>query len=171
MDEWLASEETGEAFSLCVCCRFPLVEIDEPWLVNKEFVGEECVMEYAICQPCRERVMEPMDEASKQAVRTFLEAQIDWEARVKEFMLDADATGRFHHCVSCCAPRSGLIGYGISALFDSGGSLVEGALPLMMCGPCVGKMTAALTPQGRMIWGRFLEKYLDGPATGTGGLL
>jgi hypothetical protein len=45
MNDWLASEETGEAFSHCLCCKFPLVEIDEPWLVIKEFVAEECVME------------------------------------------------------------------------------------------------------------------------------
>ncbi len=71
MDEWLGSEETGEAFSHCLCCKLPLVEIAEPWRVNKEFARGECVLEYAICQPCRDFVTDQLSEESKEAVRGF----------------------------------------------------------------------------------------------------
>ena len=64
LDEWLGSEESGGAFTHCLCCKVPLVEIDAPWLVNKEFVRGECVLEYAICQPCRDRVTEELAEDS-----------------------------------------------------------------------------------------------------------
>ncbi len=171
MNDWLGSDETGEAFSHCISCKFPLVEIDEPWLVNKEFMADECVMEYAICQPCRERIMNPMSESSKQAVRNFLEEAIDWEARVKEFMLAHDATSRFDQCIACRESRTRLINYGISALFDSGGILVEGALPLMMCQCCVDKITATLSPESRAIWQRFLASHFDSPSSGFGGVL
>ena len=54
LSPWLLSDETGEPFRHCVHCRMPLDEIDAPWLVNKEYRHGECVLEYAICQPCRE---------------------------------------------------------------------------------------------------------------------
>jgi hypothetical protein len=122
----------------------------------------------AICQPCREQVMEQMSEGSKQAVRKFLEEAIDWEARVKEFMLAHDATERFQHCVACRNPRHEMAAYGISALYDSGGILVEGALPLLMCKPCVEKITATLSPESRAIWQRFLSTHFDSPPPGLG---
>ncbi len=87
MDEWLASVETGEAFSHCIRCELPLLEIDVPWLVNKEMVRGECVLEYAICLPCRDWVTAQLSEKSKEFVRELLERAIDWEARMNESML------------------------------------------------------------------------------------
>ncbi|RYD32600.1 MAG: hypothetical protein EOP85_21580, partial [Verrucomicrobiaceae bacterium] len=116
MDEWLASDETGEAFTHCVCCRMPLLEIAAAWLVNKEIVRGECVLEYAICQPCRDEVTDKLSEESKESVREFLEQEIDWEARMKEFMLAHDLTDRFDACVACQTPREDLNGFGLSAL-------------------------------------------------------
>lgn len=168
MDEWLGSEETGEAFSHCLCCKLPLVEIAEPWLVNKEFLRGECVMEYAICQPCRDRVTEQLSEESKEAVRGFLEKEIDWEARMREFMLAPEPTQRFDACIACHAPREGMEGYGISALFDSGGSLVTGPLPLLICQPCIGRMTADLSEASREVWRRFLAENFAGPPRDSG---
>ena len=110
MNEWLGSEETGEPFSHCLCCKLPLVEIAEPWLVNKEFARGECVLEYAICQPCRDRVTEELSEESKAAVRGFLEREIDWDARMREFMLSHDSTERFGACIACRKPREDLAG-------------------------------------------------------------
>jgi hypothetical protein len=168
MDEWLGSEETGEAFSHCLCCKLPLVEIAELWLVNKEFRRGECVMEYAICQPCRDRVTDELSEDSKEAVRGFLEKEIDWEARMREFMLAHEPAVRFDACIACCAPRDGLEGFGISVLFDSGGSLVVGPLPLLICQPCVGRMTASLSEASREVWRRFLAENFAGPPMDTG---
>lgn len=168
MDQWLASEETGVAFSHCLCCRFPLVEIAEPWLVNKEFRRGECVMEYAICQPCRDHVTEQLSEESKEAVRGFLEREIDWESRMQEFMLSHVLTDRLEACVACGARRDELDGYGISALFDSGGLLVTGPLPLLICQPCIGRMTASLSEESRDVWRKFLADHFAGPPRDSG---
>jgi hypothetical protein len=168
MDEWLGSEETGEAFSHCLCCKLPLVEIDSPWLVNKEFHGGECVMEYAICQVCRDRVTAELSEESKEAVRGFLEKEIDWEARMREFMPAHQVEERFEACIACRSPRAGLAGFGISALFDSDGSLVVGPLPLLICQPCVGRMTASLSEASREVWRKFLAGNFAGPPRDSG---
>ncbi len=168
MDEWLASEETGEAFSHCIGCKLPLVEIDAPWLVNKEIVKGECVLEYAVCQPCRDRVTAQLSEDSKAAVRDFLGREIDWDERVREFMLARQLEDRFDACIACRTPRQQLGGFGISALFDSGGSLVTGPLPLLICLPCVGKMTASLSLESRAVWKDFLARNFAGPPSDSG---
>src|SRR5688572_13796429 len=147
IDEWLESEESGRPFTHCLCCKLPLLEIAEPWLVNKEIVRGECVLEYAICQPCRDGVTEQLSEESKAAVRDFLEQGIDWEEQMKEFMLSHDPRERFDACIACRAPREELEGYAISALFDAGGALATGPLPLLICKPCVGRMTVNLSDQ------------------------
>ena len=168
MNEWLGSEETGEAFSHCLRCKLPLVEIAQPWLVNKEFRRGECMMEYAICQPCRDLVTDQLSEESKEAVRRFLEKEIDWEARMRKFMLAREPAVRFDACVACCAPRDVLEGFGVSALFDSGGSLVVGPLPLLICQPCVGRMTADLSEESREVWRSFLAENFAGPPGDSG---
>ncbi len=168
MNEWLNSEETDEPFTHCLCCRVPLLETDAPWLVNKEIIHDECVLEYAICQPCRDQVTDQLSEESKKSVRKFLETEIDWEERIQEFMLVADATERFCKCIVCATPRAELTGFGISALFDSDGSLVTGPLPLLICTACIAKMTANLSEDSREVWRRFLAENFVGPPSDSG---
>lgn len=168
MDEWLASCETGVAFTHCICCKFPLVEIDAEWLVNKEYLRDECVLEYSICQRCRDDVTDRLSQESKSSVRDFLEREIDWKERMKEFMLAHDLTERFGACVACRTPREQLEGFGLSALFDSGGSLVTGPLPLLVCKSCVARMTASFSEESRAVWREFLELNFTGPPDGSG---
>lgn len=163
VNEWLFSEETGEAFTHCVGCRVPLLEIDAPWLVNKDYFREECVLEYAICQPCRDSLAARISEDSKAAVRRFLEREIDWEARVAEFMASADPAERFTHCIACRMPREHTEGFAISALFDSAGNLVTGPLPLLICRSCIGRMTEMLSEHSREVWKQFLKDHFAGP--------
>jgi hypothetical protein len=168
LDTWLRSEETGAPFHQCIECRLPLWEIDAPWLVNKDYFRGECLMEYAICQPCRDRVSARISEESKAAVRQFLETAIRWDERLAEFMQMADPAERFAACVACRTPRAALEGYAISALFDSGGHLTNGALPLLICRACIGRMTAGLSEASRAVWKDFLATHFPGPPDGSG---
>jgi hypothetical protein len=168
MDEWLRSEETCGAFSHCICCQLPLSEIAARWLVNKEFHRGECVLEYAICQPCRDRVTDQLSEDSKETVRLFLEKEIDWEGWVRKFSLSYEATERFDECISCHTPRGELDGFGISALFDSDGQLIAGPLPLLICRGCIGRMTQSLSEGSRDVWRKFLAEHFTGPPSDSG---
>jgi hypothetical protein len=168
LDPWLCSEETGEAFSHCVSCRVPLLEIDAPWLINKDYYRGECILEYAVCQPCRERLSDRISEESKQAIREFLEREINWEQRVAEFMLKPDPAERFARCIACRTPRELTDGFAISALLDSGGHPVTGPLPLLICRQCIDRMTATLSEHSRDLWRRFLADHFDGPPDGRG---
>lgn len=167
-DPWNSSE-TGEAFSHCVRCRMPLVELGTPWLVNKDYHRGECVLEYAICQNCRDEVTEELSETSKRAVRAFLETEIDWETRIAEFMSRGDPAERLRACVACSTPAAEADGYAISALFDDGGQLVTGPLPLLLCRTCVDRVVATLSEESQALWRRFLEECFDGPPPADGG--
>jgi hypothetical protein len=163
VSRWLVSEETGQPFSRCVSCRLPLLEIDAPWLVNKDYFRSECVLEYAICQPCRGKVSAKVPEETKAAVRDFLEAEIDWPLRLAEHLGHGGEELRFGRCISCLRPRGQMEGFVISALFDAEGHLVEGPLPLLMCRECYGRMTSLLCETSRAIWHRFLSKNFEQP--------
>lgn len=166
--QWLQSEETGEAFSHCVRCKLPLLEIDAPYLITKEYRRGECVMEYALCQCCRDELAERFSPASKLAVRHFLETEIDWDARVKEFMLDASLRCRIEACIACRTPRDQIEGFVLSALFDAGGELVTGPLPLILCSACTQRLMNLLTPDTLAVWRNFIDTHFAGPPDDDG---
>jgi len=160
-DAWLQSEEIGEPFRSCVECRLPLLEIDAPWLVNKDYFRNECVLEYAICKPCRDGIAMKISDESKAAVRQFLENEVDWNSRVAEFMDMHDPCERFSACIACRKPRESIERFAISALFDSGGYLTCGALPLLMCRECISRMTAELSDESRAVWKQFVDSHFS----------
>jgi hypothetical protein len=163
---WLLSEETGEPFRKCVRCRLPLLEVMAPWVVNKEYHHGDCVLEYALCRPCRDRVTEEFSETSKAAIRTYLEQSIDWNSRLGEFMAHDGLAARFEACGVCRAPRAKLEGFGISSAFDAEGHLLEGALPLLVCNQCLAAASAQLSQETRDAWQKFVDSHFDGPPAG-----
>lgn len=163
IETWLVSEETGRPFHGCVRCRLPLLEIDRPWLVNKDYFRGECVLEYAVCQKCRCEVSAEIPEVTKAAVRQFLEAEIDWPARLAEHLGEGGEALRFSRCVSCLRPREDLDGFALSGLFDAEGHAVLGPLPLLLCRECYGRMTSLLCERSRGVWRRFLDENFEGP--------
>lgn len=160
---WFRSDETGEPFRHCIHCRLPLEEIDAPWLVTKDYRRDECVLEYAICQPCRNGLSAGFSEETKAKVRHFLETEIDWSARVSEFMMHPGLDVRLSACIACRTPREQLAGFGLSALFDPGGRLVEGPLPLILCDVCTRRLVENLTPESLASWRDFLSSHFEGP--------
>lgn len=162
ISRWLRSEETDRPFKNCIICQRLLLEIGSQWLVNKEYHGGECVIEYAICVPCRDGVGKGIDAESKEVVRHFIENEIDWEARMKEFMMEADVAERFNSCICCLEPRQELQDFGICALYDADGDLTAGALPLLICKTCTTRMFFQLSVSSRDILKQFREHFLTG---------
>ncbi|MBK1883903.1 hypothetical protein JIN85_15905 [Luteolibacter pohnpeiensis] len=163
IDQWLACEELDEPFTHCIDCKLPLLEISEPWLVNKEYFRDECILEYAICKKCRDRTTDQLSEESKEVVRQFLEQEIDWAKRMKEFMMQHDPAQRFQACIACRKKQEDCTGFSISALFDSEGHLQNGPLPLLVCSDCIGSITGRLSEHSKGVWRRFLDGHFEGP--------
>ncbi len=163
--KWFESVETDAPFETCKVCAHPL-EFSETWVVNKHYHRDECVLEYAVCEECRDQVSGKFSEESKAAIRTFLESEIDWEQRMLDWMALENAEKRLEHCVACRIPSFLPDGFAISAQFRQDGSFIEGALPLLMCSDCVARITASLSPESREVWRDFVARHFEGPGTG-----
>lgn len=160
--KWFESVETDMPFDTCKVCTHPL-DFSETWVVNKHYHRDECVMEYAVCEECRDEVSGTFSEESKAAIRAFLEKEINWEQRILDWMALKNTAERLDDCVACRAPRFLAEGFAISAQFQQGGYLIEGALPLLMCSNCVAQITASLSPQSRKVWRDFVIRNFEGP--------
>ncbi len=70
---------------------------------------------------------------------------------------------RLDSCVACLIPRDLTDGFTISAHFRQDGSLIDGALPLLMCSSCVATITASLSRESRHTWQKFISEHFEGP--------
>ncbi|MBC7978963.1 MAG: hypothetical protein H7Y36_00190 [Armatimonadetes bacterium] len=163
LEQWFDSVETDKPFDSCLMCESSLPFTADSWVVNKHYHRGECVMEYAVCEACRDEVSGKFCESSKLAIRDFLENEIDWEARMLEWMALAKPEQRLDHCVACRAARVESDGFTLSAQFRYDGSLINGALPLLMCDACAAKITANLSPESRRVWQDFISENFEGP--------
>ena len=163
LKEWFDSVETDRPFETCKACGELLPLAADTWVVNKHYHRGECIMEYAVCERCRDGVSGKFSEDSKAAARGFLESGIDWEQRMTEWMSLRDPVERLDACVACRTPRGEMEGFTISAQFRHNGTLIEGALPLLMCSGCVSRVTASLSPQSRKVWQDFISRHFEGP--------
>jgi len=50
------SFETDSPFTHCCDCNCELVESAQMYMVQKNYDGDECVMEYALCSNCKEQL-------------------------------------------------------------------------------------------------------------------
>lgn len=160
--KWFESVETDAPFLLCKVCIHPLV-FSDTWVVNKHYHRDECVMEYAVCEECRDGISGQFSEESKAAIRSFLENEIDWEQRMLDWMTLRNPVERLDYCIACRNPRSLMEGFAISAQFRHNGTLIEGALPLLMCSNCVARITSSLSQESREVWRDFVARHFEGP--------
>ena len=70
---------------------------------------------------------------------------------------------RLDQCVACRTARTEMQGFTISAQFRHDATLVEGALPLILCSGCVNVIAESLSPESRKVWQEFVSEYFEGP--------
>jgi hypothetical protein len=163
LSKWFNSEETERPFETCKICEQLLPLAADTWVVNKHYHRGECILEYAVCERCRDGVSGKFSEESKAAIRKFLETKINWEQRMTEWMLLHNPAERLNSCVACRTPREEMEGFTISAQFRHDGTLIEGALPLLMCSNCVDQITTSLSQESRETWRNFISRNFEGP--------
>lgn len=163
VEQWLKCEESGQPFAHCIHCHLRLREIGSTWLVNKDYHRGECILEYAICQPCREFMSNKFSEETKAAIRNFLEGEIDWTIKEREFALMMDPAERLDACIACNEQREHCEGFSISGAFDTDGTVLLGPLPLLLCNVCVVKITNTTSEESRATWRQFISDHFEGP--------
>lgn len=155
------SLETGEPFRNCCDCGCKLLEA-EMFVVNKSYVGDECVFEFALCFQCREKMHAQLSEPSKVAMFDFMHDHIDMEAREEQLGTDSATEDYIQECISCHQPRESVGSYTLGAMF-AGSDLIKGPFPMLMCGTCEEALAECLSEETRKVWDRFIAENFPGP--------
>lgn len=163
LTQWFESVETERPFETCKVCSQLLPLAADSWVVNKHYHRNECTLEYAVCEKCRDETSAKFSDSSKTAIREFLENEIDWENRLLEWMALENPADRLNNCIACSCPRSAAEGFTISAQFRHDGSLMDGALPLLLCSTCIARITDSLSAESRKVWQNFISSHFEGP--------
>ncbi len=155
------SVEHDSPFSSCCRCERPLDEIGEPYVINKQFDRGECVLEFALCQPCHISVTDDMSEESKETTQKFFEENTDMDARSEE-LTDADPEDWIRHCIACGKIPNSKESFSLGGMVMDGGFVFD-PYPLMVCGDCQSEVESRLSAQTKRRWDRFISDHFDGP--------
>lgn len=133
-------------FTICTRCGESLVHFDRGYLVSKVFKAGECLVEYAICHPCHERMISEYSNESKRALQAHHERHYH----------DLNS---LEVCVFCQQPsrRDGEYSVGGMCL----GQQLHHAMHV--CHPCAEKIQGLISASTRDVWRRFREENMPGP--------
>lgn len=142
----LHSEYEERAFQHCTRCGETLADDGGGFQISKAYRRGECVMEYALCDHCRQAMMEEFSTESKQRLAQFQDANVELHRGLER-------------CSVCGAGRDGLGDFVITGLC-SGRSLQHG---LMVCGACGDTVQELISKPTRDTWRRFVDENFPGP--------
>lgn len=132
------------------------------YIINQSYVGEECVFEFAMCLDCREKINAQLSEKSRVAMFDFIHDHADMESRQSELGINSETDAYIEQCITCSKQRSESPGYTLGAMF-SGGHLLKGPFPMLICCECEAKMAETISDETRDIWDKFIAEHFPGP--------
>ena len=145
--EVLHSFYQGRAFVSCTRFGEALADFEDGYRVSKNFKRGEVLIEYALCMPCLNAMLEEASEESTQRLAEFQAARF------------RDVSG-FDECALCPRTRVesrndefGLVGV------CQGDHLLDSAL---ICIDCMEEMHEVLSEQTRKTWDRFRQENFPG---------
>ena len=155
------SLETGKPFIHCCSCDCALNEAGAH-IVNKSYVGDECVFELAMCIQCREDMNAQLSEESRAALFDFMHDNTDMEAREQALGTDSAPDDYLAHCITCGTSSEEATGYTLGAMF-AGDALIKGPFPMLICAFCEEKINSTISDETRETWDRFIGEHFPGP--------
>lgn len=156
------SLETGKPFTNCCDCGCDLTNNYTSYTVQKSYVGNECIFEYAICSDCVESISEQFSEKSREAMFDFFHDRADFEEKLIRLGPDATIDDHIEKCFTCGTLREEATSYSYSGHF-MGSILLPGIFPVMFCDKCEEELTECLSEKTREVWERFLQEHFPGP--------
>tara|TARA_R110000850_G_scaffold85842_5_gene185123 strand:+ start:2816 stop:3355 length:540 start_codon:yes stop_codon:yes gene_type:complete len=134
-------------FVSCTRCGESLLHFEEGYRVSKNFSKSEVIVEYAMCLPCLNAMLDEASDESKQSLAEF---------QAKHYR---DVSG-FNDCTLCEATfddvkegEYGLVGA------CKGDQMVDSA---MICFNCMEAMSNIMSEETRRTWDRFREENFPG---------
>ena len=132
------------------------------FIVNKSYVGEECVFELALCSDCREKMHAKLSEESRVAMFDFMHDNVDMESRKNELGTESKTEDYLATCITCHQPRETTQSYTLGAMF-TGAELIKGPFPMLMCSTCEETLGETISDETRNMWDRFIADHFPGP--------
>lgn len=135
-------------FVSCTRCGESLSDFKEGFKISKNFKRGEVIVEYALCMPCMEGMMDEASDESKRLIQEFHE---------ERFREDADG---FEEC-SLCEKRKDEARddeFGLTGICQ-GDDILDRAL---VCVDCMEDMAEVISEETRGKWNRFREENFPG---------
>ena len=150
-------------FAKCTLCDETLLEDGTQYLIHKAFHREEVIFEYALCLPCRARMMEELSKESIERINGYME-QYDMEARAGELLADRgpDVSSWLSHCLITGRPVDEADEHHIYAFCD-GPDLIFNGLPMALVGDVNEEMNELLSQKTRDRLDGFVDEQFGLP--------
>lgn len=134
-------------FVSCTRCGESLEHFEEGYRISKNFKGEEVIVEYALCMPCLNAMLDEASEESKQRLAEFQNERY------------RDVSG-FNDCALCEKQMDEVKDeeYGLVGVCH-GDEMVDSA---MICFGCMEDMSEIMSEETRRTWDKFREENFPG---------
>ena len=144
----LRCEYEERPFSHCTRCGESLPDFPGGFQISKAYKRGECVMEYALCDHCRTKMMEEFSQESKQRLAQFQDEEVTLDRNLEA-------------CAVCNASRHapGLEDFVITGVCEGVGLLHS----VMICGNCGDTVQGMISQKTRDTWRRFVDENFPGP--------
>jgi hypothetical protein len=152
------SLETDAEFKTCCDCGCELIDSAQMYMIQKSFSKDECVMEFALCFSCKEKLDGQISDESKEAIYDFLFDNTEMMEASGKYSHE-EAMQKIEACLTCGKLREG---YTYSGLFV-GTHLVAGPLPIMICDQCQGTMAENMSDHTKDVRDKFYADNFPGP--------
>jgi len=139
------SFETDAPFTHCCDCNCELIQSAQMYMIQKNYDGDECVMEYALCSNCKDFLF---DNAAK----------LDGPEQCTE----EESMQQIETCLTCGVAKDDCKSHTYSGLFV-GTELIPGPMPMMICGTCQEQIAEGLSDHTRDVRNKFYEENFPSP--------
>ncbi len=177
------SEYSGQPFLKCLSCEVPLPECDLH-VIQKKIVGNEAVLEMAVCNRCRDKQAEEMSEETRTNITEYMSKCFQKRAadqmpntegvhviEVSEVQDPEEGNAMLQRCLEscliCATERAKCHRYSLAGLCRSNEMVVQvtpvGQTPFLICYKCESGMAHLVSKKTRDVWNRFVEEHFDGP--------
>ena len=155
------SLETDSVFENCCDCGCELLDSAQMYMVQKCFANHECVMEFALCQKCKEVLDGQISSESKEALYDFLFDNADIIENEGHPNIE-ESMQQIEQCLTCDKQKKDCESFTYSGLFI-GKHLIPGPLPMMICDDCQNTMSENMSDHTKDVKNKFYTDNFPSP--------
>ena len=148
------SLENDGLFKKCLKCEADLLDSGQPYLIERVFVQQEPIIEYAMCERCVLKSQEELSAESRQAVTEYMLANLDVGRRLDRLADWSerganDAAELMDRCLFSGTPADDCREKQIAAWCVGDRMRVDHVFPLMISGLAIEELNGVLSEKTR----------------------